>query len=75
MFCVGFLQHRAHGPDETRLAMLCLPLDNRETCICDIMVALDTTQSKLSRPLATPMPRCCRAGFASSDSLIAVPFP
>lgn len=38
--------------DETRLAMLWLLFENREICVCDLMGALDITQSKASRHLA-----------------------
>ncbi len=39
--------------DETRLAMLWLLFNHRELCVCDIMAALNITQSKASRHLAT----------------------
>src|SRR5512147_3019678 len=39
--------------DEARLAMLWLLFNHRELCVCDIMAALEITQSKASRHLAT----------------------
>jgi len=39
--------------DETRLKMLWLLLNHKELCVCDITEALDITQSKASRHLAT----------------------
>lgn len=39
--------------DETRLEMLWLLFNQREICVCDFMGALDITQSKASRHLAT----------------------
>lgn len=39
--------------DETRLQMLWLLFHHRELCVCDLMEALDITQSKASRHLAT----------------------
>lgn len=39
--------------DETRLKMLWLLFNHEELCVCDIMGALDITQSKASRHLAT----------------------
>jgi ArsR family transcriptional regulator, arsenate/arsenite/antimonite-responsive transcriptional repressor len=38
--------------DEARLKMLWLLFNHRELCVCDIMAALDITQSKASRHLA-----------------------
>jgi ArsR family transcriptional regulator, arsenate/arsenite/antimonite-responsive transcriptional repressor len=38
--------------DEARLKMLWLLFNNRELCVCDIMAALEITQSKASRHLA-----------------------
>ena len=38
--------------DEARLQMLWLLFNNRELCVCDIMAALEITQSKASRHLA-----------------------
>lgn len=37
--------------DETRLQILCLLMGQEELCVCDIMRALDITQSKASRHL------------------------
>ncbi|MBK6765422.1 MAG: winged helix-turn-helix transcriptional regulator [bacterium] len=37
--------------DETRVEMLCLLLRHDELCVCDLMNALDITQSKASRHL------------------------
>jgi len=39
--------------DEARLQMLWLLFNQRELCVCDIMEALDITQSKASRHLLT----------------------
>lgn len=39
--------------DEARLKILWLLFNNKELCVCDIMAALNTTQSKASRHLAT----------------------
>lgn len=39
--------------DETRLKMLWLLFNHRELCVCDIMAALEITQSKASRHLST----------------------
>jgi ArsR family transcriptional regulator len=39
--------------DEARLQMLWLLFNHRELCVCDIMVALEITQSKASRHLIT----------------------
>ncbi len=39
--------------DEARLRMLWLLFNHRELCVCDIMAALEITQSKASRHLAT----------------------
>jgi len=39
--------------DETRLQMLWLLFNHQELCVCDLMAALGTTQSKASRHLAT----------------------
>ncbi len=39
--------------DEARLEMLWLLMNHRELCVCDLMAALGTTQSKASRHLAT----------------------
>jgi ArsR family transcriptional regulator, arsenate/arsenite/antimonite-responsive transcriptional repressor len=39
--------------DEARLKMLWLLLNHRELCVCDLMAALEITQSKASRHLAT----------------------
>ena len=39
--------------DETRLQMLWLLLNEPEICVCDILEALEITQSKASRHLAT----------------------
>jgi ArsR family transcriptional regulator len=39
--------------DEARLKMLCLLFNHRELCVCDIMAALEITQSKASRHLGT----------------------
>jgi ArsR family transcriptional regulator len=39
--------------DEARLQMLWLLFNERELCVCDIMAALDITQSKASRHLLT----------------------
>jgi ArsR family transcriptional regulator len=39
--------------DEARLKMLWLLFNHRELCVCDIMAALETTQSKASRHLST----------------------
>jgi ArsR family transcriptional regulator, arsenate/arsenite/antimonite-responsive transcriptional repressor len=38
--------------DESRLKMLWLLFNHRELCVCDIMAALEITQSKASRHLA-----------------------
>ena len=38
--------------DEARLKMLWLLFNRRELCVCDIMAALEITQSKASRHLA-----------------------
>ncbi len=38
--------------DEARLQMLWLLFNHRQLCVCDIMEALDITQSKASRHLA-----------------------
>jgi ArsR family transcriptional regulator len=38
--------------DEARLKMLLLLFHHRELCVCDIMAALEITQSKASRHLA-----------------------
>jgi ArsR family transcriptional regulator len=38
--------------DEARLKMLWLLFNHRELCVCDIMAALEITQSKASRHLA-----------------------
>lgn len=38
--------------DEARLQMLYLLFNHRELCVCDIMAALEITQSKASRHLA-----------------------
>lgn len=37
--------------DETRLRMLALLLDGAELCVCDVMAALEITQSRASRHL------------------------
>jgi ArsR family transcriptional regulator, arsenate/arsenite/antimonite-responsive transcriptional repressor len=39
--------------DEARLKMLWLLFNHRELCVCDLMAALDITQSKASRHLGT----------------------
>jgi ArsR family transcriptional regulator, arsenate/arsenite/antimonite-responsive transcriptional repressor len=39
--------------DEARLQMLWLLMNQRELCVCDVMAALDITQSKASRHLRT----------------------
>jgi ArsR family transcriptional regulator len=39
--------------DEARIQMLWLLFNHRELCVCDLMAALDITQSKASRHLAT----------------------
>ena len=39
--------------DEARLKMLWLLFNHRELCVCDIMEALEVTQSKASRHLIT----------------------
>lgn len=39
--------------DESRLKMLWLLFNHRELCVCDIMAALEITQSKASRHLST----------------------
>ncbi|NMB75839.1 MAG: winged helix-turn-helix transcriptional regulator [Myxococcales bacterium] len=39
--------------DESRLKILWLLLNHRELCVCDLMEALQITQSKASRHLAT----------------------
>ncbi len=39
--------------DEARLKILWLLFNHRELCVCDIMAALGTTQSKASRHLGT----------------------
>lgn len=39
--------------DEARLKMLWLLFNHRELCVCDLMAALDITQSKASRHLST----------------------
>ena len=39
--------------DEARLKTLWLLFNHQELCVCDIMAALDITQSKASRHLAT----------------------
>lgn len=39
--------------DEARLKMLWLLFNHDELCVCDIMAALDITQSKASRHLGT----------------------
>jgi ArsR family transcriptional regulator, arsenate/arsenite/antimonite-responsive transcriptional repressor len=39
--------------DEARIEMLWLLFNHRELCVCDIMEALNITQSKASRHLAT----------------------
>jgi ArsR family transcriptional regulator len=39
--------------DEARLKMLWLLFNHRELCVCDLMTALEITQSKASRHLAT----------------------
>ena len=39
--------------DEARLEMLWLLFNHRELCVCDLMEALGSTQSKTSRHLAT----------------------
>ncbi len=39
--------------DEARLKMLWLLFNNDELCVCDVMAALEITQSKASRHLAT----------------------
>ncbi len=39
--------------DEARLKILWLLFNHRELCVCDIMAALDITQSKASRHLGT----------------------
>ena len=39
--------------DEARLKILWLLFNHRELCVCDIMEALEITQSKTSRHLAT----------------------
>jgi ArsR family transcriptional regulator, arsenate/arsenite/antimonite-responsive transcriptional repressor len=39
--------------DEARLKMLWLLLNHKELCVCDLMAALEITQSKASRHLAT----------------------
>ena len=38
--------------DEARLQMLWLLFNHRELCVCDIMAAMEITQSKASRHLA-----------------------
>jgi ArsR family transcriptional regulator, arsenate/arsenite/antimonite-responsive transcriptional repressor len=38
--------------DEARLKMLWLLFNHRELCVCDVMAALEITQSKASRHLA-----------------------
>lgn len=39
--------------DEARLQMLWLLFNHRELCVCDLMAALEITQSKASRHLST----------------------
>jgi ArsR family transcriptional regulator, arsenate/arsenite/antimonite-responsive transcriptional repressor len=39
--------------DEARLKMLWLLFNHQELCVCDLMAALEITQSKASRHLAT----------------------
>jgi ArsR family transcriptional regulator len=39
--------------DEARLKMLWLLFNHKELCVCDMMAALEITQSKASRHLAT----------------------
>jgi ArsR family transcriptional regulator len=39
--------------DETRVQILCLLFHHPELCVCEIMSAIDITQSKASRHLAT----------------------
>ena len=39
--------------DEARLKIIWLLFNHRELCVCDLMKALDITQSKTSRHLAT----------------------
>jgi ArsR family transcriptional regulator, arsenate/arsenite/antimonite-responsive transcriptional repressor len=39
--------------DEARLNMLWLLMNHRELCVCDVMAALEITQSKASRHLGT----------------------
>ncbi len=39
--------------DEARLQILWLLFNHRELCVCDLMAALDITQSKASRHLST----------------------
>lgn len=39
--------------DETRLRMLALLLEHEELCVCDLVAALEITQSKASRHLRT----------------------
>ena len=39
--------------DEARLKMLWLLFNHQELCVCDIMAALEITQSKASRHLST----------------------
>jgi ArsR family transcriptional regulator len=39
--------------DDTRLQVLWLLFNHRELCVCDLLAALDVTQSKVSRHLAT----------------------
>jgi ArsR family transcriptional regulator, arsenate/arsenite/antimonite-responsive transcriptional repressor len=39
--------------DEARLKMLWLLFNHRELCVCDLMAALEITQSKASRHLST----------------------
>ncbi len=39
--------------DEARIKMLWLLFNHRELCVCDIMAALEITQSKASRHLST----------------------
>ena len=39
--------------DEARLEMLWLLFNHRELCVCDLMAALEITQSKASRHLST----------------------
>jgi len=38
--------------DETRLRCLALIFDNQEVCVCELIVALELPQSKISRHLA-----------------------